>query len=132
VGLRLGTQAEGERVAVVTIDGLGLSRCDLIKVDVEGMEHAVVRAAAATIARFKPFLYVENDRQDRSAELVALVDRLGYAMYWHFPPLFNPNNHDGNPVNEFGEVASMNMLCVHRSVRAEIGGFRPVAVPAPL
>lgn len=124
----LGTHTAGERVPVVTIDGLGLARCNLIKVDVEGMELAVLRGAAETIARCKPFLYVENDRAEQSADLIAFIDGLGYAMYWHYPPLYNADNFRGNRVNVFPSVASVNMLCVHRSVHVQVGGLRPVSV----
>lgn len=54
---------------------------------------------------------------------------VGYAMYWHRPPLYNSGNFRGNRVNVFPNIVSLNMLCVHRSARAEIGGFRPVIVP---
>ncbi len=125
----LGTHTAGERVPVVAIDGLGLARCNLIKVDVEGMELAVLRGAAETVGRCKPFLYVENDRPEQSAELIAFIDGLGYAMYWHHPPLYNPENFRGNRINVFPNVVSVNLLCVHRSVRAQVDGFRQVAAP---
>jgi hypothetical protein len=116
-------------VPVMTIDGLCLPRCDFIKIDVEGMERAVLAGAVATIARCKPFLYVENDRADRSAELIRFLDRLGYAMYWHKPPLYNPKNYAGNPHNVFGGLVSGNMLCAHRDVPTCIKGFDAVVVP---
>jgi FkbM family methyltransferase len=127
--LALGAYQAGEQVNVVTLDGLGLTRCDFLKVDVEGMEHAVLRGAAGTIARFRPFLYIENDRADCSTELVSFIDRLGYVMYWHHPPLYSADNYFGNPDNVFKNMYSVNMLCIHSSIRAELVGFTPVAVP---
>ena len=96
----------------------------LIKVDVEGMEEAALRGAASTIGRFRPLLYVENDRPEKSDSLVRHIDSLGYRMYWHRPALFNGGNFAENPDNVFEGVASHNMLCVHRSVRHEPGGAR--------
>lgn len=46
-------------VALITIDELGLSRLDLLKLDVEGMEVEVLAGAEATIARCQPFIFAE-------------------------------------------------------------------------
>ena len=94
---------------MVTLDSLKLGRCTLIKVDVEGMERQVLEGAAKTIAACLPILYVENDRREKAAELVRYIDGLGYAMYWHLPPLFNPNNFLQNPDNVFGNIVSANV-----------------------
>src|SRR5205823_11592949 len=91
-GVSLVGRGNGEPVPVLTIDGLALPACHFIKVDVEGMEQAVLEGAAQTIASCQPFLYVENDRPDRSAALVAAIARMGYALYWHKPPLYNADN----------------------------------------
>jgi len=128
-GLSLRDPWEGEPVPLVPLDGLRLPRCNLIKIDVEGMEQAVLAGAVDTIARCKPVLYVENDRTDRSADLVRFIDQLGYAMYWHCTPLYNPNNYLGNPTNVFRKIFSFNMLCVHRSAEVCFEGFKPVEIP---
>jgi FkbM family methyltransferase len=130
-GLSLGQWQQGDRIALVTLDSIvaGLPRCNLVKIDVEGMEREVLLGAAETIARFKPVLYVENDREEKSAELVRHIDSLGYAMYWHQPPLFSPSNFFQNPQNVFGNIISRNMLCFHRSVPHQVSGLAPVAVP---
>jgi FkbM family methyltransferase len=131
-GLGLDLGLGGEPVPVIRLDGLRLARCDLIKIDVEGMERAVLAGAVQTIGRLKPVLYVENDRADRSAELVRFLDHLGYAMYWHYPPLYNPGNFFGNPENIFANTISANMLCIHRKAGVCVEGFRQVDVPGPL
>ena len=45
---------------MMTIDSLNLSRLDLIKIDVEGMELEVLQGAEATLGRFRPIIIVEQ------------------------------------------------------------------------
>lgn len=115
-GVALGAYTEGEPVPVLTVDALQLPELHLLKIDVEGMELDVLRGAAQTLVRCRPAVYVENDREDRSAALVAWLDAAGYAMYWHVTPLFNPDNYFGIADNVFGDLVSRNMLCFPRSV----------------
>ena len=85
----------GESVSVVPLDTLGLSRLALVKVDVEGMEAEALLGAERTIAQHRPILYVENDRRDRSERPIALIGALIYDLWWHLPPMFNPDNFRG-------------------------------------
>ena len=101
-----------EPTRIITIDSLDLSRCDLLKADVEGMEAEVLEGARETIARHRPVLYLEADRDAKTPALIALVHELGYGTWWDIPPLFNPNNYAGNPHNEFGATVSINVLCL--------------------
>jgi FkbM family methyltransferase len=108
-GVALGS-SKGDDVAVVTIDSLAVPRLRLLKVDVEGMECEVVAGARATIARFQPALYIENDRAEHSRQLISLLFDMGYRLWWHITPLFNPNNFFGHPRDIFGDVVSFNMI----------------------
>lgn len=127
-GLGLGSFTQGERVPLVTIDSLGLAACDFIKLDIEGMEREALLGARDTIEQFKPVLYVENDREDRSDALIRTISGLGYDMYWHCPPLFNSQNFSGRSENKFGAIFSKNMICFHRSCPHQIDAPK-VAVP---
>ena len=49
----------GEKVAVRPLDFLGLSRCDFIKLDLEGYELLALRGAIETIQNNKPTLVIE-------------------------------------------------------------------------
>jgi FkbM family methyltransferase len=116
-GLSLVNVRQGRRVPCVTLDDfLGLPRVRLIKIDVEGMESDVITGGKQVIAKFKPFLYVENDRIDKSENLMRLIDGLGYCMYWHTPALFNPHNYYGEAENIYDNIGSFNMFCVHRDI----------------
>lgn len=128
-GLGLGGHLMGERVPLMTLDGLNLAQCHLLKIDVEGMEQQVLEGARQLVARCQPILYVENDRREKAAALIRLIDELGYNMYWHTPPLFNPQNFAGNPQNLFGNVVSVNMLCCPKNLPQQVEGGRKVEVP---
>ncbi|NUB12918.1 FkbM family methyltransferase [Azospirillum brasilense] len=101
---------DGEVVPVETIDGLGLERLALLKADVEGMEAMVVEGAVRSIARCRPALYLENDREEQSADLIAMLQGLGYRLWWHIVPIYNPANHAGNRYDAFPSVVSLNLL----------------------
>jgi FkbM family methyltransferase len=130
-GVEVDSFNTGEPVPCVTLDSLEIPACRLMKIDVEGMEIKVLKGGAETIKRLKPLLYVENDRLDKSATLMKLIDSLDYDMYWHMPFLYSPNNLFGNPQNVFQSIASFNLLCVARSADMKITGFKKAAPTDP-
>jgi len=123
-GVMLGQQQSpaAQPVDIVTIDErLGDQKCALIKIDVEGMEEDVVRGGLVTIGKHKPVLYVENDRADKSPSLVKLILELGYRAWWHMPPLFRKDNFFNVKENAYGEIVSINMLCLAGATAAPVG-----------
>lgn len=108
------------RARVYALDGLGGvrglpvrdARIGLVKVDVEGMEAAVLSGAQETIREMRPYIYVENDRPDRSRAVVGMLHGLGYRVMWHLAPLFNPDNFRGRRKNVFGNTLSLNLLAL--------------------
>jgi FkbM family methyltransferase len=130
-GLALGSFQVGEDVPVITLDSLNLQRCHFIKVDVEGMERDVLRGAVRTVEQFKPILYIENDRAEKSAALVNQIDAMGYNMYWHLPFYFRANNFLGNTNNVFPNTVSVNMVCVHKSLPQNLQNFEQVDLNKP-
>ncbi|PSB32470.1 FkbM family methyltransferase [Stenomitos frigidus] len=123
-----GEQAVGERVQIATLDSFALPQCRLLKIDVEGMELAALKGATETIQRCQPILYLENDRQDKAAALIQYLVELGYELYWHCPPIYNPNNFLQNPQNVFGNTISVNMLGLLPGHRLAIEGLERVTV----
>lgn len=49
------------------------------------------------------------------AQLIKMIRSFGYHIFAHTPPMFNPDNFMGNKNNVFGNIVSVNMLCVHSS-----------------
>jgi FkbM family methyltransferase len=121
-GIALGGD-DGDAVEMIAIDNLLLPACHLMKIVVEGMEKQVLEGARQTIGRFRPYLYVEDDRIDKHAELITTLFDLEYRLWWHLPWLYNPGNFAGDPENLFPGIASFNLICLPReSAPEEIEG----------
>ena len=129
-GLSLIGVASGEEVPVLPLDTLNVPSLRLLKVDVEGMETEVLAGAGRLIARHRPIIYVENDRQPHSERLIRLLQSYGYAMWWHLPALFNPTNHARQVRDIFPGIVSVNLLCMPSEIPITINGLRKVSGPA--
>jgi FkbM family methyltransferase len=116
----------GLKVRATPLDSLELAACHLIKIDAEGFEPQVLRGAAEMIAKFRPLLYVENDRPAQQQEVISLIAGMGYRLYWHIPPLFSPDNFNGRADDIFGAVASINMLCLPAESGGAVAGHQPI------
>jgi FkbM family methyltransferase len=81
-----GPGAPSLRVRVRRLDDIvaerGLARLDLVKIDVEGEEPAVLAGAEATIARFRPALVIETGHEPEGGReaVAALAQRHGYQL----------------------------------------------------
>lgn len=88
-GVAAGREKSDETVRLQTIDGFvereGIARLDFLKADIEGWEAHMLRGGLASVARFKPALYLEISADalgragDRPADIWALLQPLGYA-----------------------------------------------------
>lgn len=118
--------SRGVQVQIRPLDALQLPSCGLIKIDVEGFEPQVLRGARQTIARCRPIIYVENDRAAQQQEVISLVAEMGYRLYWHCPPLFDPNNFKGEQENVFPGIVSLNMLCIPSERNTVVKGLSEI------
>ncbi len=126
-GFQVKDYDKGVKTIVAPIDDLlDVSALRLIKIDVEGMEYDVIEGAKKTINLHKPFLYLENDKPEKSTALIEKVKSLDYRLFWHLPPLFNPNNYAGVKENIYQELVSINMLCFHKSFEINLDGFNEI------
>jgi FkbM family methyltransferase len=97
---------------VSLIDAGQYGRVDLLKVDVDGQEHEILKGAEQTIDRCRPLIYVEHDRPERYPDMLPWLAAKGYRLYQHEAPLYSPNNFRGNRVNVFGSIVSLMVLAV--------------------
>jgi FkbM family methyltransferase len=117
-----------EDVKIITIDSLALEKCHFMKIDVEGMELEVLKGADATIRQHMPVVFVENDRKEKSADLIQHIHKLGYQLYWFTPPLYNPDNFYHNEENIYGNTITRNMLCLPPGYDFDMQDFEPVEI----
>jgi FkbM family methyltransferase len=127
--LSLAEGGAGEETPMLTLDSLRLSACNLIKIDVEGMELAVLQGAAETIARCAPVLYLENNRRLASPAILRWLAQAGYRAWWHAAPYFNPGNFFGAKTDVFGGMIEANVLALPASLGVGVEGLPPVASP---
>ncbi len=130
-GLSLEHTKEGEPVEVITLDSLKLSRCDFLKIDVEGMELQVLKGGTGLIHDCRPVIYAEADREEKKKAMFSWLHENNYKIYAHNPPLYNPKNYFGNPDNVFlsedgkAQVVSFNVLCIPQD-RMSIQGMQEI------
>lgn len=122
-----------EVVPASTIDGLRLSSCALLKMDVEGMELAAIGGALATLERLRPVLYLEANPGKARALFVSL-DAMDYRLWRHSPPLFSARNLNGVTVDPWPLMYSANLLAVpaERTLRSSFEAehdLQPIADP---
>lgn len=114
-------------VPVVRLDGfLGATPVGLMKIDVEGMERETLEGASDILRLSRPVLYVENDRPEKSAALIEWLWSQNYRLWWHVPPLFNPENFFGVTENIYSGLASCNMLCLPREHETPVAGLTEI------
>jgi hypothetical protein len=110
----------------IALDAMEIAACDLIKIDVDGKELDVLKSGEMHIERFRPVLYFENDIKEASPALLSYVmNKLGYDLYWHAAPIFEPQNFFDNPDNHWAprNVCSLMMLGVPAERAITVGGL---------
>ncbi len=125
-GLSLGAWKEGETVPQLTLDGFGLARLTLLKIDVEGMEAQVLAGAADLLARCHPVVYFENNGAGGAPAACGALLARGYSLFWHFSPFFRRDNFAEEPADVFGDVVDANVLAVPAGLAPSLRALEPV------
>lgn len=111
-GIKVGA-ALGTEVPLITIDSQDLPLPDLIKIDVEGFEYAVLAGAVNTINRARPVIYYEAQESGPDlSKIYRLLDKFGYKMYWSIVMNYNPNNFKHETKNVFENTAITSVLAL--------------------
>ena len=127
VSLIAGLEESNISVEIRKIDSLSwLPSPDFIKIDVEGMESMVLHGGLKTIASKRPIMYIENDRVEKSPELISLLWDLGYNLYWSVSTYYNENNYFKNQNNIYSNIVSCNMICMPGEKILNIDGLTKI------
>lgn len=112
---------QGEIIRMCSLDDLNLERCNLIKLDVEGIEAEVLSGAKKTINRLRPFIFLENNKKDNAQSINSILHDYDYNCWWFFCPHFRQNNFRKNPDNIFSDfLPETSMICIPKEISADI------------
>ncbi len=99
----------GSTVRAIAIDDLELDRCDLVKIDVEGMEPLVIKGMSGTISRLQPLIYCDCKTIEAGVDLLRLLPP-SYRAFLVRCPAFNENNALEASDNVFGHACETSLL----------------------
>lgn len=99
-------------VKVLPLDDISMPRCDLVKIDAEGMESEVLAGMAGVISKYRPTLFIECNSMDSGVATILDLKAFGYTFYLVAAAAFNPANFKANQENFFGFARESSILCV--------------------
>ena len=102
----------GDLVPILTLDSLNLDRCDLLKIDAEGMGVDVLAGAQGVIDRLAPVVAIECNSVGEGVAALQARPWLGYRTWLLRAAAFNPGNFLRNPDNFFGVAHEMTLIFV--------------------
>lgn len=108
------------RVPAITVDSFNVGRCELLKIDVEGVEDLVLRGAMQTIERCSPVIYGECNSLAGGLRCLSILKRAGYKTFAHVVDAFNASNSLNIAENIFGNGREVALLAVPSSQTAEV------------
>lgn len=110
---KISTQ-ESEKIKArsISVDSLNLPSCDLIKIDVEGVEDMVLDGARETVGKYAPAIYCECNSIEDGLRSVAVLRSFGYSVYAHVVKAFNEKNFRGKLNNIFGTACEVALVGV--------------------
>jgi FkbM family methyltransferase len=107
-------------LSVIALDELHLPRCELVKIDAEGMELEVMFGAIRTIERFRPVIYFEQTSERYFPQTFEFLQDISYDAFWHVADPFNRNNLRGDSHNIFGGTREVMVLALPRGKTNEL------------
>lgn len=105
-----------EEVALIRLDDYvadkGVSRVDVIKIDIEGAEYSALKGAMNTLRRFRPLVLMELDRDNLLRAGCTADDILGFWQALGFQVARIDNHGDATPIHSEADLGPhQNLLC---------------------
>lgn len=118
-------QALREKVPVLRLDDHEelMANVGLLKIDVEGMEAAVLRGARESLVTHQPVIWFESDQGEGCRAAVDFLKDLGYTCFAADTPLSNMANWALATEDRYQGVWTFNVLAVPKGWTAPIDGF---------
>jgi O-antigen biosynthesis protein len=99
-------------LAIKTLDSFRLKKLEFVKADVEGSEMLILRGATATIASFRPTVFLECNSLQAILELPPWLRQNEYISYGVLVGAFNPHNFNESKENIFGQSKECGLLLI--------------------
>jgi FkbM family methyltransferase len=91
---------QGVRLRLIRLDDICTEACvTLIKIDVEGMELAVLRGAHKTLKSNQPAIYLEQNSAENLPHIHEFLENVGYRLFWLETHPYNQLNFRGERQN---------------------------------
>ena len=90
---------------------LHLRKCNFLKLDAENMDLDVLRGGKNFLKKFRPILWVENQKKYPNQINKFLLEN-DYKPFWVSTMFFNPDNFFINNNNYYKNVATFNTLAI--------------------
>ncbi|MGO8950813.1 MAG: FkbM family methyltransferase [Ktedonobacterales bacterium] len=117
---RLPQDDDSEAVTAVQIDNLRLEKCDLMKLDLEGMEPNALIGASITIEKHHPILYVECNSIENGWMVVNILRPYGYQFWLHPCEAFLADNFNHSTVDIFDKGVETSLVCIAQESQQHI------------
>ena len=114
-----------ENVSSLTIDSLELQQCSFIKLDVEGMEEAVIAGARHTIEKFEPAIYAECNSVAEGVATLSILRSFDYYVKMHVVDAYNTDNFLGVRENIFGAAREVALVGVSARNKGILSSIKP-------
>lgn len=119
-------QPDASPMLLVSLDDVPFARrVQFIKVDVEGMEEAVLAGAKKLIARDRPIIYFEVLEIERLKGIRSMLTALGYDLRWLKSEAFNRHNFRLNPDNVWSR-GETGVLALPTADDSRVAHLQPV------
>lgn len=102
----------GELINITSLDTFELDHLDFIKIDVEGMEIAVLNGAKETVGRCRPVIFAECNSLEASMPILKWAQEKHYQGYGVLSAAYNHHNFAGNAENIFGAAQETGLLLI--------------------
>ena len=105
-----GNDNKKNQIIISTLDNFKFYQCNLIKVDVEGMELNVLEGAKQTIVNHQPIIFIECLSLQNGWPTIQFMKSINYSPFLFISEAFNEENYFHNKDNFFEQARETNLI----------------------